>query len=210
MASFPYVHKSTRPSTDSLLEALVETYGASNHEDRVLDRVQRTPATLDEGRIGRQQESHSPSRQRPPGNASPSIVVIAHTDEIGLLSSRFQSDGRLEVETLGGDGSQLLRRASGIGSSTANSDQPGIMELPPSWMGRAEFQMANRIGGQTIRVDVGARNSRNDVAKLGIRAGADWVTIPKRNTVRFLARARMAAALTTAWAIRRSSPRFGQ
>jgi len=60
---------------------------------------------------------------------------------------------------------------------TAGSDQPGIMELPRGW-DEQNFKWPAE-SEQTIRVDVGARNP-DDVAKLGIRAGADWVTIPKK------------------------------
>jgi putative aminopeptidase FrvX len=176
MASFPYVHKSTRPSTDSLLEALVETYGASNHEDRVLDRVKELlpPWTKVESGDNRNLILHLGSA--PPGNASPSIVVIAHTDEIGFAVKSISKDGRLEVETLGGmdlsfyEGHPVLVH-------TAGGDQPGIMELPRGW-DEQNFKWPTE-SEQTIRVDVGARNP-DDVAKLGIRAGADWVTIPKK------------------------------
>ncbi|MGB9067007.1 MAG: M20/M25/M40 family metallo-hydrolase [Candidatus Acidiferrales bacterium] len=174
--SFAYVHKSTRPSTDSLLEALVETYGASNHEDRVLDRVKELlpPWTKVESGDNRNLILHLGSA--PPGNPSPSIVVIAHTDEIGFAVKSISKDGRLEVETLGGmdlsfyEGHPVLVH-------TAGGDRPGIMELPRGW-DEQNFKWPTE-SEQTIRVDVGARNP-DDVAKLGIHAGADWVTIPKK------------------------------
>jgi putative aminopeptidase len=174
--SFPPLHKPTRPSTDSVLEALVETYGASNHEDRVLDRIKELlpPWTQAESGDNRNLVVHLGSAA--PGNKAPSIVVIAHTDEIGFAVKSISKDGRLEVETLGGMDLSFYQ-GHPVLVHTAGSDQPGIMELPRGW-DEQNFKWPAE-SEQTIRVDVGARNP-DDVAKLGIRAGADWVTIPKK------------------------------
>ena len=174
--SFPDLHKPTRPSTDSVLQALVETYGASDHEDRVLDRVRELlpPWTKAEWDDRKNLIVHVSSAL--PENKAPRLVVIAHTDEIGFAVKSISKDGRLEVETLGGmdlsfyEGHPVLVH-------TAGRDQPGIMELPRGW-DEQNFKWPVE-SEQTIRVDVGARNP-DDVAKLGIRAGADWVTIPKK------------------------------
>ncbi len=174
--SFPDLHQPTRPSTSSLLEALVETYGASNHEDRVLDRVKELlpPWTKVEGGDHKNLIVHVSSA--PSGNKAPSIVVIAHTDEIGFAVKSISKDGRLEVETLGGMDLSFFE-GHPVLVHTAGRDQPGIMELPRGW-DEQNFKWPAE-SEQTIRVDVGARNP-DDVAKLGIRAGADWVTIPKK------------------------------
>jgi putative aminopeptidase len=170
------VHKPTQPGVVSVLAKLVETYAASNHEDKVLDQVKNFLPPWAKVEWGDNKDLIVHLGGALPDSKVPRIMVIAHTDEIGFVVKSILSDGRLEVETLGGmdlsfyEGHPVLVHTSG-------SDQEGVMELPHGW-DEQNFKWPAE-SDQTIRVDVGARNP-DDVAKLGIRAGADWITIPKK------------------------------
>ncbi len=173
---FDYVHKPTRPDEVSVLGKLVETYGASNHEDKVLDEVKSLLPPWAKVEWGDNKDLIVHVGSVVPDTKSPKIVVIAHTDEIGFEVKSISKDGRLEVETLGGmdlsfyEGHPVL-----VHTNMGVCD--GIMELPHGW-DEQNFKWPAE-SDHTIRVDVGARNPE-DVSKLGIRAGADWVTIPKK------------------------------
>jgi putative aminopeptidase len=158
-----------------VLRELVEVYGASGREGPVRASVQRLlpswakPETDDAGnlilRVG----------TAPGGSKTPRILIVAHMDEIGFEVKSISKDGRLEVETLGGmdlsfyEGHPMLVH-------TSTGDRDAIMELPNGW-DEANFKWPAE-SGQTIRVDVGARNA-DEVAKLGIKVG-DSITIPKQ------------------------------
>jgi putative aminopeptidase FrvX len=164
-----------RPQNVEILRNLVETYGVSNHENNVLDQVKYSLPPWAKVERGDNKDLivyvGSPSADA----KVPRIMIIAHTDEIGFEVKSISSDGRLEVETLGGmelsfyEGHPMLVH-------TSTGDHDGIMELPNGW-DEANFKWPAE-SDQTIRVDVGAR-SADDVADLGIKVG-DSITIPKK------------------------------
>src|ERR1700723_522244 len=162
------------PRNVGILAGLVESYGASGHENPVRDLVKSSlpswakPDTDENGNL----ILHVGTA--PAGTKTPKILVVAHMDEIGFAVKSISKDGRLEVETLGGmelsfyEGHPML-----VHSSTG--DRSAIMELPNGW-DEANFKWPAE-SAQTIRVDVGAR-SPEEVSRLGIKVG-DSVTIPK-------------------------------
>jgi putative aminopeptidase len=171
----PAPAKAKRPELQEALRSLIETYGASGHEQAVRDAIRdllpewAKPVTDDAGnlvlRVG----------TAPAGTGSQKILVVAHMDEIGFSVKSISSDGRLVVGTLGGmelsfyEGHPALIHA-------ATGDRDGVMELPNGW-DEQNFKWPAE-SEQAIRVDVGARNAE-DVAKLGIKVG-DSITIPKQ------------------------------
>jgi putative aminopeptidase len=161
--------------TTSILRDLVETYGASNHENDVLDQVKYHLAPWAKVEWGDNKDLIVHIGSAPADKKVPRIMVIAHTDEIGFEVKSISSDGRLEVETLGGmelgfyEGHPVLVHGT-------RGDCDGIMELPHGW-DEQNFKWPSE-SEQTIRVDVGAR-SPEEVAKLDIRVG-DSITIPKK------------------------------
>ncbi|MGB6500595.1 MAG: hypothetical protein WBG19_04245, partial [Thermoplasmata archaeon] len=114
------------------LQRLVETYGASGHEELIRQNVTRhlpnwaKPETDDAGNL----ILHIGTA--PAGTKTPTILVVAHMDEIGFSVKSISKDGRLEVETLGGmdlsfyEGHPMLVH-------TASGDRDAIMELPHGW-----------------------------------------------------------------------------
>jgi putative aminopeptidase FrvX len=165
----------SRPTTQQTLRRLVETYGASEHENQVRAKVSALlpdwakPETDDAGNL----ILHVGTA--PVGSKNPKILVVAHMDEIGFSVKSISDDGRLVVETLGGmelsfyEGHPMLVHAS-------TGDRAGVMELPNGW-DEQNFKWPAE-SDQTIRVDVGARSAK-EVADLDIKVG-DSITIPKK------------------------------
>jgi putative aminopeptidase len=163
-----------RPSDTEILSSLVPVYGVSEHEEHVRDEVKRLlppwakPETDDAGnlilRVG----------TAPENAKTPSVLIVAHMDEIGYQVKSIARDGRLEVATVGGGEPDFFLGHPALVHST-NGDHDAVMELPKHW-DEPKFQWPR--GRNVIdRVDVGAR-SPEEVAKLGIKVG-DTVTIPK-------------------------------
>jgi putative aminopeptidase len=163
-----------RPTDIALLAALTPVYGVSEHEAHVRDEVKKLlppwakPETDDAGnlilRVG----------TAPADAKMPSVLVVAHMDEIGYQVKSIAKDGRLEVVTVGGGEADFFLGHPALVHS-ANGDHDAIMELPKGW-DEPKFEWPR--GRNVIdRVDVGARTSE-EVEKLGIKIG-DTITIPK-------------------------------
>jgi putative aminopeptidase len=117
----------------------------------------------------------------PAGSKTPSILIVAHMDEIGFAVKSIANDGRLEVEWRG-SGSLSYFQGHPALVHTAKGDLDAIVELPTGWDTHDfkwpddESQKAQATN--VIRVDVGARTPA-DAAKMGISVG-DTITIPKQ------------------------------
>jgi putative aminopeptidase len=166
-----------RPSNVQILKPLVEQYAVSNHEGPMRDEVKRLlpewakPEQDDAGdlvlKIG----------AAAAGPKTPSILVVAHMDEIGYEVKTISKDGRLEVTSMGGGEPSFFLGHPAIVHSPGGIDHDAVMELPNGW-DEPKFEWPRGRDSETaIRVDVGARTPE-EVAKLGIKAG-DTVTIPK-------------------------------
>jgi putative aminopeptidase FrvX len=168
------------------LKTLVQSYGVSNHEEMVREVIKNLlppwakPETDDAGnlvlRVG----------TAPAGAKTPSILVVAHMDEIGYEVKSISKDGRLEVTSDGGGELSFFLGHPALVHSAAGLTFDAIMELPNGW-DEAKFEWPRgREAAAAIRVDVGAR-SPEEVAKLGIHEGGadigikvgDTITIPK-------------------------------
>jgi putative aminopeptidase len=167
------LHNRPLPLT-TILRNLVETYGVSEHEGQVREEVKRLlppwakPETDDSGNLILQVGT------APAGTKAPSILVVAHMDEIGYVVKSISKDGRLEVDSDGGGvPSYFEGHAALVHTPTADID--AVMELPSGWDEPNFKWPTDRTA--VVRVDVGARTPE-EVAKLGIKAG-DTITIPK-------------------------------
>lgn len=164
----------TPPSVTRLLAELTTVYGISEHEEHVRDEVRKllppwAKAEQDDAgnlivRVG----------TAPASEKTPSILVVAHMDEIGYEVKSIAQDGHLEVATVGGGLPYFFVGHPALVHS-ANGDHEAVMELPKGW-DEPKFEWPR---GRDVlnRVDVGARNP-DEVAKLGIKVG-DTITIPK-------------------------------
>lgn len=162
------------PTNEQIISRLVETYAVSEHEARMRDMVKSLlpkwahPETDDAGnlvlRVG----------TAPASAHVPSIMFVAHMDEIGYVVQQIMPDGKLAVSGGGGNPDYFLGHAALV--HTANGkDVPGVMELPSGW-DEPNFKWP-RGRALLYRTDVGAR-SPDEVAQMGIAVG-DYITIPK-------------------------------
>jgi putative aminopeptidase FrvX len=165
----------TAPRTPlQYVKELVETYGSSGHEGDVREEIKNelprwaTPETDESGNLIL--HLHSASAPK-----TPTILIVAHMDEIGFVVKSISKDGRLEV---GMDGGGELRYFVGHAAiaHSAKGAYPAVMELPTGW-DQGNFQWPV-LPETALRVDVGARTPAQAV-QLGFQAG-DWVTIPKK------------------------------
>ena len=115
------------------------------------------------------------------GSKTPSVLVVAHMDEIGFTVKSIANDGRLEVEWRGGGSLSYFEGHPAV-VHTAKGDLDAIVEPPLGWDTHdfkwPDDESQKPDATKPIRVDVGARNPV-DVAKLGIGVG-DTITIPKQ------------------------------
>jgi putative aminopeptidase FrvX len=173
-SSFASTPRPGAPSNKEILAPLVGTYGVSEHEGPVREEVKKLlppwakTETDDSGdlilRVG----------TAPTGAKTPSILIVAHMDEIGYVVKSISKDGRLEVDSDGGGVPSFFEGHPAL-VHTATGDRDAVMELPNGWDEPNFKWPADR--GAVVRVDVGAR-APEEVAKMGITAG-DTITIPK-------------------------------
>ena len=171
-------HRKLPPT--QVLRELTEAYGVSDRETPVLKTVERLlpewakTETDDAGNL----ILHLGAAAA--GSKAPSILVVAHMDEIGFTVKTISNDGRLEVEWRGGGSLSFFDGHPAL-VHTAKGDVDAIMELPNGW-DSTDFKWPDESprgeATNVIRVDVGARTPA-DVAKLGISVG-DTITIPKQ------------------------------
>ena len=160
------------------IEALVEAYGASGHEENVrkavlnrLDpRFQKEAETDAAGNL----ILHLGERQE----KSPRIAFVAHMDEIGYEVKKIEDDGRLLVAVLGGGYPEYFLGHVVLVHKADGNSVGGVLELPAGWEQPGfEWQHGPRSMEEPVHVFVGTRSAEG-TQKLGIKAG-DWITIPK-------------------------------
>src|SRR5437899_5929631 len=167
-------------SEQSVLQALVEAYGASRHEEAVrqvvlnrLDPRLRSKMTLDAGgnlvlHLGDGKKDAK----------TPRIAIVAHMDEIGYEVKKIDDDGRLQVEVLGGGYTQYFLGHVVLVHKTDGRKIGGVLELPNGWEKAGfEWPMSSRSMDEPARVYVGTQ-SKKETEEMGIAPG-DFVTVPK-------------------------------
>ena len=167
-------------SGQSVLQELVEAYGASRHEEAVrqvvlnrLDQRLRSKVTTDAGgnlvlHLGDAKKDAK----------TPRIAIVAHMDEIGYEVKQIEEDGRLQVEVLGGGYTQYFLGHVVLVHKKDGSRIGGVLELPSGWEKAGfEWPMSSRSMDEPARVYVGTQ-SKKETEGLGIAAG-DFVTVPK-------------------------------
>lgn len=160
------------------LEALVEAYGASGHEEDVrkavlgrLDLRLRNKAETDAaGNLS----LHLGERD---GKAR-HIAFVAHLDEIGYEVKKIEDDGRLQVSVLGGGYAEYFLGHVVLIHKSDGTSTGGVLELPPGWEQPGfEWPHGPRSLDESVHVYIGT-HSNKETEQLGIKAG-DWITIPK-------------------------------
>ena len=197
---------STPSTNEQVLSRLVQAYGVSEHEGLVRDEVKRLlpkwakPETDDAGNLILHVATPAARVH------TPSILVVAHMDEIGYEVKEILPNGRLAVESKGGGNLDFYLGHAAMVHTAKGTDVPGVMELQDGW-DQPGFKWP-RGRALLYRVDIGAR-SPELVSQMGVQVG-DFVTIPKRyrrlagtraNCRSFDDRMGDAALISAAWAL---------
>ncbi len=164
----------------ALLEALVESYGASRHEEAVRKAIlNRLPAWAEkkvmQDAAGNLVLHLGDGKQ---GTKTPRIAFVAHMDELGYEVKKIEEDGRLQVEVLGGGYPQYFLGHVELVHKKDGGTVGAVMELPDGW-DKSGFELPNSMKSmdEPAHAYVGTR-SREETEKLGIAVG-DYLTIPK-------------------------------
>jgi putative aminopeptidase FrvX len=162
------------PSNTELLRRLTESYGVSEHESLVRGAIQKLLPSWVETETDDSGDLIAHIGNAPASAKNPSIMVVAHMDEIGFVVKSISADGRLEVTGGGGEMAFFLGHPAVV--HTPTEDHDAVMELPNGW-DDPKFEWPRRRDEEAVRVDVGARTP-DEVARLGIKPG-DTITVPK-------------------------------
>jgi putative aminopeptidase len=173
----------------SALSNLVETYGASGHEERVREQVK---VWLPNWAKAETQTDSAGNLilhlgDAKPGDKIPRIAFVAHMDEIGYQVRSIEPDGRLLVDVLGGGYTEYYQ-GHVVLIHTLPYPIGGVLELPEGWdQPGFEWPHGPRSMDEAVHVFVGT-HSTEETQKLGIKIG-DWITIRKEYRTLFGPRA---------------------
>jgi putative aminopeptidase len=150
--------------TEHILSALVESYGVSGMERPVREAVQRfLPAWA------RAQTDTAGNLWLTAGRGEPTVVFVAHLDEVGFTVHTIRDDGLLEVEPAGGFFPWLWQGRPAL-VHTDSGHVAGV--FVPHDSSATDSAHASRV-----LVDLGS-GARESTEALGIRPG-HTVTSPK-------------------------------
>jgi putative aminopeptidase FrvX len=152
---------------ERVLVPLVESYGVSGMEMPVRAAVERLLPR------GLQAVTDSAGNLWVTvGQGEPTVVFVAHLDEIGFKVSSIRDDGSLDLEPVGGLFPSLWEAKAAL-VHTGRATVPGVF-LPRDSAAAADPKRTP----PNIRADVGT-TSRDATASLGIRVG-NTLTMPKQ------------------------------
>lgn len=157
----------TRAAVDSVLGPLVESYGVSGREGPVRETVKRLlPAWA------RTETDTAGNLWLTMGRGEPTVVFVAHLDEIGFTVTAVRDDGTVDAEAQGGFFPGLWAGQPAL-IHTGSKTVPAVF-APGDTLAPAPEPGASPV----IRVDAGT-GSRAATEALGVGVGAT-VTSPKR------------------------------
>ncbi|MGH7528584.1 MAG: M42 family metallopeptidase, partial [Gemmatimonadales bacterium] len=142
---------------EQVLARLVETYGVSGMEGPVREAVRRLLPGW-----ARAETDSAGNLWLTVGKGEPTVVFVAHLDEVGFSVTGVDDDGTLELAPVGGIFPSLWGGMPAL-VHTGDSAVPGVFQP--------------RDTAAALRVDVGA-TTRAAAEALGLRAG-QTVTMPK-------------------------------
>jgi putative aminopeptidase FrvX len=152
---------------ERVLSALVESYGVSGMEEPVRATVQRM---LPEW--ARTETDTAGNLWLTLGKGEPTVVFVAHLDEIGFTVTGIRPDGSLDLTPAGGLFPSLWEGKPAL-VHTGKGSIPGVF-IPRD----STADTALKRTPPDLRADVGTA-SRNETTALGIRVG-HTLTMPKR------------------------------
>jgi len=102
------------------------------------------------------------------GLPGPTAVISAHSDEVGFIVKKIETNGLLRFEKIGGNDNRVLPIET-VDVITEKGKVPGLIGFISCHMGRldkADFVRPH----QQLYIDIGAR-SKEEVEALGVRVG---------------------------------------
>lgn len=151
---------------EHVLGTLVESYGVSGMEGPVRATVERLlPRNL------RTQTDTAGNLWLTLGKGEPTIVFVAHLDEVGFKVTGIREDGSLDLAPVGGIFPSLWEAKPAL-VHTGRGDVPGV------FMPRDSVSAEPKRTPPALRVDLGT-SSRDSTAALEVRVG-NTVTMPKQ------------------------------
>jgi putative aminopeptidase FrvX len=152
---------------DQVLGPLVESYGVSGMEAPVRATVQRLLP-----RWARTETDSAGNLWLTLGKGEPTVVFVAHLDEIGFRITGIREDGSLDLAPAGGLFPSLWEGREAL-VHTGRAIVPGVF-MPRDSLASTDLKRTP----PDLRADVGTA-SRDETAALGIRVG-HTLTMPKR------------------------------
>ncbi|HWB42828.1 MAG TPA: hypothetical protein VG500_16315, partial [Gemmatimonadales bacterium] len=157
--------------TEAVLKTLVESYGVSGTEAPVRDAVRRLLPSW-----ARPRADSAGNLWVTAGRGEPTVVFVAHLDEVGFRVTGIGEDGILEVVRQGGIFPRLWAGRPALVHHGGTTPVPGVFQPLETSTGSPDSLPASS-DTLPLRVDVGA-SSRPQVEAMGIGIGAT-VTSPK-------------------------------
>ncbi|MDH7787332.1 putative aminopeptidase FrvX [Ochrobactrum sp. 19YEA23] len=159
----------------STLEALMMTPGLSGHEDRVRRLIARDLADLPlefvTDRLG-----NLIATMKGDENA-PSVMLFAHTDQLGFIVRKIEDNGLIRIERLGGIPEKALPAQAVLFCVGEGRDVHGVIANKSHHATPAEEKYKVTPYAELF-IDVGAESAA-DVKALGIEIGTPVVYAPR-------------------------------
>jgi putative aminopeptidase len=159
----------------STLEALMLTPGLSGHEDRVRRLIARDLADLPlefvTDRLG-----NLIATMKGDENA-PSVMLFAHTDQLGFIARKIEDNGLIRIERLGGIPEKALPAQAVLFCVGEGRDVHGVIANKSHHATPAEEKYKVTPYAELF-IDVGAESAA-DVKALGIEIGTPVVYAPR-------------------------------
>ncbi|HEX4628876.1 MAG TPA: M20/M25/M40 family metallo-hydrolase [Gemmatimonadales bacterium] len=149
--------------TQEVLSSLVESYGVSGAEGPVREAVKRLLPPW-----AKSETDSAGNLWVRVGQGNPTIVFVAHLDEIGFRVTGIRDDGSLELEARGGFIASLFEAQPAL-VHAERGDVPGVFVPRDSGF--------TRHTTPTLRVDIGTTSRAATLAR-GVSPGST-VTMPK-------------------------------
>lgn len=145
--------------------------GVSGYEDSIRELIRKKTGAkkIEEDNIG------NLILKLGSGTKPPSIAIVAHMDEVGLIVSNILEDGTLKFKKIGGIYDEVLP-ARGVDIHTSKGVVNGAIGFNAPHL-KLEGEDKKKLSWDKMAIDVGTR-SRKETEKLGIRL-LDQVTFKK-------------------------------
>ncbi|HSC78294.1 MAG TPA: M20/M25/M40 family metallo-hydrolase, partial [Candidatus Acidoferrales bacterium] len=160
------------PDARQILKEISPVYGVSGHEQPVAEAIRKLlPAWAQEWAFTDAEENLILAFGKE--SDKPSLVFMAHMDEIGWVVKEIRDDGRLALTRRGGFLEEHFLGHT-VFVHTEKQQVPAVLELPEKYL-TEKYQF---VRDREHVAYTGAR-TREEVERLGIRVG-DSITVPKK------------------------------